>query len=120
MSYFISPPDETSYEFDADEFAEFLTEWEGLELTWIEDDYDVHVLEWSMPLRHGRLYGALDRTLQVVHIDAFLGDCALFALWLRAHVPASVELLFYDETYSADVALMSFTKEADLMRAFAS
>ena len=35
-------------------------------------------------------------------------------------VPDSVELLFYDETYSNDVALMSFTEESDLVRAFGS
>lgn len=120
MSYFVSPPDETSWEFDVDEFRERLSEWQGLKFRDSADPAGFNVLEWSLPLRFGEVYGALDDTGQVIHLDGFLGDCALFALWLRDLVPHDVELLFYDEAYSADVALMTFTREADLVRAFGS
>lgn len=120
MSYFISPPDETSWEFDIDVFRERLSEWQGIVFRESGDPAQLNVLEWSIPLRFGEVYGALDHSGQIVHLDGFLGDCALFALWLRTLVPSDVELLFYDETYSADVALMSFTNESDLVRAFGS
>lgn len=117
MSYFISPPDETSWEFDIPGFRNRLGDWKGITFH-APERTDEHALEWSIPMRFGDLYGALDGTGQVVHLDGFLGDCALFALWLREVVPDEVELLFYDEDYSADVALMRFTCESDLVRAF--
>ncbi len=120
MSYFISPPDETSWEFDPDEFRERLSEWQDIRFREIGDPASMTSCEWSMPMRFGELFGSLDHAGQVVHLDGFLGDCALFALWLRDLVPPDIELLFYDEDYSADVALMTFTREADLVRAFGS
>ena len=120
MSYFISPPDETSWEFDVEVFRERLSEWQDITFRSSVDPSGINVIEWSMPLRFGELYGALDHSAQVVHLDGFLGDCALFALWLRDLVPPDVELLFYDENYSADVALLTFTCESDLVRAFGS
>jgi hypothetical protein len=121
MSYFVSPPDETSWEFDVDDFRARLGEWEDIEIR--EDARDPsspNMLEWVLPMRFGSVFGALDHSAQIIHLDGFLGDCALFALWLRGMVPGYVELLFYDENYSADVALVSFTREADLVRAFGS
>ena len=122
MSYFVSPPDETSWEFDVDEFRARLGDWEGIEIRddSTRDPISPNAVEWIVPLRFGSVFGALDHTAQIVHLDGFLGDCALFALWLRGLVPHDVELLFYDENYSADVALVSFTREADLVRAFGS
>ena len=120
MSYFISSPDETSWDFDATWFSEQLRRWEGVEQKTPDAPSYLpnNALEWTVPMRFGTLFGALDHTEQVIHLDGFLGDCALFALWLRQIVPHDVELLFYDEDYSADVALMIFTAEADLIRAF--
>jgi len=117
MSYFVSPPDETSWAYDVDAFREQLGNWTGVQFR-DAPDASVHSLEWNMPLRFGDVFGSLDASGQVIHLDGFLGDCALFALWLRNIVPVDVELLFYDESYSADVALLSFTQESDLVRAF--
>lgn len=118
MSYFISPPDEMSWEFDVEVFRERLGEWKGISFRELTDPAGYNALEWSIPLRFGEIYGALDQSAQVVHLDGFLGDCALFALWLRTLVPSHVELLFYDENYSNDVALVSFTEASELIRAF--
>lgn len=118
MSYFISPPDERSFAFDIDEFCDRLSDWEGINIRQSDKPGDLNAVEWDLELRVGDVYGALDSTGQIVHLDGFLGDCALFALWLRTIVPKQVELLFYDEAYSADVALLSITREADLVRAF--
>lgn len=119
MSYFISAPDDAGA-FDIDLFLEVLSQWEDIRITEIDMPGDVHALEWVVPLRHGDVFGALDRDGEVVHLDGFLPDCALFALWLRTIVPPYVELLFYDENYSADVALVALTSESDLVRAFGS
>lgn len=118
MSYFVSPPDEVSWQFDLDAFRARLAEWEGIDIREPESPGDIHSLEWSLPIRVGEVYGSLDHAGQLIHLDGFLGDCALFALWLRTLVPEKVELLFYDEAYSADVALVSITRESDLVRAF--
>lgn len=118
MSYFVSPPDETSLAFDAEDLACRLAEWEGISFRDPNPLDAGQTLLWSVPLRFGEVYGSLDEDGQVIHLDGFLGDCALFALWLRTIVPEVVELLFYDENYSADVALVAFTREADLLRAF--
>lgn len=117
MSYFISAPDDAGA-FDVALFYQALSQWEDIEIKEIDEPGDVHVLEWVVPLRHGQLFGALDQSGEVVHLDGFLSDCALFALWLRTLVPPNVELLFYDENYSADVALVALTSESDLVRAF--
>lgn len=119
MSYFVSPPDEVSWSFDVDVFREHLADWKGIEIRQPAVG-DIHSLEWNLAVRHGDVFGALDQTGQIVHLDGFLGDCALFALWLRGLVPEKVELLFYDETYSADCALLSITREADVLRAMRS
>ncbi len=120
MSYFVSPPDEISWEFDIDVFRERLSEWQDIKFPESDDPEGFNSVEWIIPLRFGDMFGSLDHTAQIVHLDGFLGDCALFAMWLRDLVPSHVELLFYDEKYSADVALMTFTREADLVRAFGS
>ena len=120
MSYFISPPDETSWEFDLSEFESRLSEWQDIEIRHPRDPTNTNGVEWIVTLRFGKVFGALDRDGQLVHLDGFLGDCALFALWLRNLVPPDIELLFYDESYSNDVALLSFTRESDLVRAFGS
>lgn len=120
MSYFVSPPDETSWEFDVDTFRDLLSQWTDVEIREPNDPTGFHVLQWTLPLRFGDVFGSLDHSGQVIHLDGFLGDCALFALWLRTLVPEPIELLFYDEGYSADVALMTFTQESDLVRAFGS
>lgn len=117
MSYFISPPDDTSA-FSLDYFHAELSQWEGIVITVIDDTTDVHALEWVVPMRQGDVFGAVDQFGEIVHLDGFLSDCALFALWLRTLVPDEIELLFYDENYSADVPLVAFTCESDLVRAF--
>lgn len=119
MSYFISPPDDSGA-FDIDLFREELSKWEGIRIKVIDDPTDCHSLEWVVRLRHGDVFGALDREGEIVHLDGFLADCALFALWLRTIVPEDIELLFFDENYSADVALVAFTVESDFVRAFGS
>jgi hypothetical protein len=118
MSYFVSPPDDRMIAFDVADFREKLGEWEGINIREPDSPGDIHALEWDLPIRVGDVYGALDSNGQIVHLDGFLGDCALFALWLRTIVPEKVELLFYDEAYSADVALLAITRESDLIRAF--
>lgn len=120
MSYFISPPDETSWEFDLELFQEQLSQWSDIAIEEVDDPEAYHSLQWNLPARMGDLFGSLDASGQVIHLDGFLGDCALFALWLRNIVPPNIELLFYDEDYSADVALVTFTSESDLIRAFGS
>ncbi len=119
MSYFISAPDGVGA-FDLDLFREALAQWEGIDIRDVDVPGDVHAMEWTVPLSHGDVFGALDQSGEVVHLDGYLHDCALFALWLRTIVPSNVELLFYDESYSADVALVTLTQESDLVRAFGS
>ena len=120
MSYFVSSPDEASWEYDIDAFRTRLNDWPGVTVrdTQAQDPHYLNVIEFVVQGRTGDIFGALDSTQQIVLLDGFLGDCALFALWLRTWVPPRVELLFYDEEYSADVALVAFTNESDVVRAF--
>lgn len=64
------------------------------------------------------LTGSLDRTGQVIALDGWLEDCAVFAVWFRFLVPVEQQLAFYDEAYSADVELGTATTAEELIAPF--
>ena len=51
-------------------------------------------------------------------LEGDVRDCAKFALLIRSMIDHKYPLLFYDEAYSADVALSSETTAHDIIKRF--
>jgi len=66
----------------------------------------------------GGVDGTLSRDGSSVALEADVQASAQFARWLRSIVPSTQALVFYDEGYSADVALTPDTTEEQLTRPF--
>lgn len=84
MSYFVSPPNRTTWTMNAAEFAAHLRiSWPMSNIQLVERPESNHLLEWVTPIARGELDGSLDRTQQVVHLEGDIYDCAQFAVWGR-------------------------------------
>lgn len=119
MSYFITPIDETDLKIPKDELVVALnTKWSTIQVTPISNPESNHLLEWKITLNARLLIGTLDKTRQVIHLDGDVRDCAEFAKWYRTQVPETYALLFYDEGFSADVALSMTMTDQEIAEPF--
>ncbi|MDP9070864.1 MAG: hypothetical protein M3N68_06195 [Actinomycetota bacterium] len=119
MTYFVSPSQETEWQLAPSELAERLSrQWPDAVIRPVENQASNHSLEWTMTIDRWRVDGSLDKTGQTVHLDGDIDACAHLARWLREQVPPQQELVFYDEAFSADVALLPTTTEEDLVAPF--
>ena len=120
MSYFISPPDNSDFQVSLDDFvASLQSKWPQLEIESVNNPKSNHLLEWKVTLDDRLLVGTLDKTQQVVHLDGDIRDCAHFAQWYQTQTVArKYTLAFYDEGYSAHVALSTGTTEQELIAPF--
>jgi hypothetical protein len=110
MSYFISPPDATSWSISGKDLTAALrVHWPDAEIKAVLSPQSNHSIEWRIQLGEKQLEGSCDRTGQAIHLDGDLISSALFALWFRSIVPSQQSLVFYDEGYSADVNLTNDT-----------
>ena len=115
----MSPSHETEWQLVPAELAERLSaDWPGVDLLTVANPASNHALEWSVTIEGSRVDGSLDRTGQAVHLEGDIDACARLARWLREQVPPHQELLFYDEGFSADVALLPTTGEEELVAPF--
>jgi hypothetical protein len=119
MQILISPPEETDWSTSPDELAaKILAEWPAAELERSQDPDDLRALTWWFERDGRRLDGALANDGVTIHLDGDVRDAAAFARWFRKQVPAEQPLVFYDEGYSADVALTPDTDESELVTPF--
>jgi hypothetical protein len=121
MKVFISPPNETTWRVDSIAFAEELRErFSGIQITKPPQCSQGHALEWTWHAPGGQVDGSLDATANAVVLDGDIADCSRFAVWYRAFVPDTQELVIFDEGYSADLPLLSDTTQALLVATFAA
>lgn len=121
MSYFVSPSEETEWQLAPSELAERLSrQWPDVAIRTAGNPDSNHSLEWTVTINEWRVDGSLDRTGQAIHLDGDIEACARLARWLREQIPPQQELVFYDEGFSADVALLPTTSEEELVAPFIS
>jgi hypothetical protein len=119
MKYFVSPPGPTDWKLDADQFREAVVRrWPGAQVKDVGDSQRTAALDVRLDVDGTQVDGTLSRDGLAVALDADVQSSARFARWLRSIVPDSQPLVFYDEGYSADVALTADTTEEDLTRPF--
>ena len=98
-TYFVSPPDRPEWAEDPQAFAAALSEhWPSAEVREAAEDSTM-----ALYFELADALGALDRDGQAVNVDGEVEVAANVAAWWRARVPDAVDLIFYDEGYSADV-----------------
>jgi len=117
--YFISPKEKSDLRLDLTEFAEAVARrWPGVTYLFPKEGKGPYGLRWTVPMPQRRLDGALNRAGQSIVLDGDLRDAAEFARWVRRQVPQRYPLFFYDEGYSADVALIESTSAEELVQPF--
>jgi hypothetical protein len=106
--FLVSPPAQTDWRFDADDFAARLAEhWPDAEIVDVSHlDIGAHLRFELVPLEGGYpLLGHLAGDGQVIGLEGGLEESAAVAEWARAVVPREQELIFWDQGYSFDVRL---------------
>jgi hypothetical protein len=77
------------------------------------DEQSARSLDWVMNIDGRRLDGYLLRNGHLV-LDGDIRDCSQFTVWYRQQVPQEIKLVFYDESYSADIELTLETTVQDV------
>lgn len=117
MSYLISPPAPTRWHAAPPTVAAKLRSFQP-EVAF-EEPGDDCTLRWSARGAFGLVVGMLAKDNQTLVIEGDVRDCANYAVWFRRSVvPLEEELVFYDESYSADVAVLETTTARDLAYPF--
>lgn len=119
-SYFISPPEPTPWTIDAEAFArELCRAWPAAQLERLSDPAGLHQLRWTIASGlPAPIEGTLARDGQTVHLDGDVRAAAAVARWVRSLVPPQQALIFYDEGFSADVALTPEVTDDELVQPF--
>jgi len=121
MNYFISPSEETDLKIDSAQLINRLkAEWPNIDIQPQDNPSRTYSLSFRIPLKNSLIEGSLERTGQCVVLDGDVRDCAKFALWFCSWLDCKYKLLFYNEAYSADVALTLETTEHDIIKRFMS
>jgi hypothetical protein len=117
--YFISPPGDSDLRVETSTLAQALCE-QWPDVRFIERDDAANTLRWAVLLSNGReVSGELQSGGKVFALDGDLYDAAEFARWVRRQIPQHYALIFWDQGYSADVALTESTSRDDLAEPFA-
>jgi hypothetical protein len=105
--FLVSPPAETAWQFDADDFEARLRErWPEAEVSDLEDITARALRRFEIPLSGPvELVGHLMADRQVLGLEGTLEDSAAVAEWARSIVPAGQQLIFLDQGYSFHVPL---------------
>jgi len=118
MKIYISPPNKTDWRLDSGAFASWLSsEFSGV-LIRERGVSQAHSVEWTWVAGQCEVEGSLDAEGNTIVLDGDIDRCAEFAVRYRAYVPVSQALVYYDEGYTADVALRPETRTEDLTTPF--
>jgi hypothetical protein len=121
MEYLVTPPEPTNWKINEPDFIQHLKkQWSDIEIHKVANPDDYYALEWIVKVSgiEQRLDGALHRDGQGISLDAYLEDCARFAIWFRSLVPQTQKLVFYDQGYNCHVELEAETTESEIMQPF--
>ena len=106
----ISPSRETPWHFEAGEFVRLLLErWPGADIRLMAADNPFTTLDFELPLPGAPhpVDGSLAADGQAVWVRGDIPQGATVAEWIRSVVPAEQELVFCDQGYNFDVALVA-------------
>src|SRR5690349_12709564 len=116
MKVLISPAADTSWKLDPQQLlTALLTRYPLVQVIDVSETSEAHCLEWTWLASNGPVDGSLDGARNTVALDGDIDDCAEFAVWFRGLVPETQELVFYDESYSANAMLGSTTTAKELI-----
>lgn len=119
MKYFVSPPEQTDWKMDPNEFrAAVVRRWPDASVREVTDPLSTAALDVRLDLEGKPLDGMLTRDGLAVALEADVVSSAQFARWLRSIVPSRQPLLFYDEGLTATVPLTVDTTEEQLTQPF--
>lgn len=119
MSYFVSPPEATHWSISHVNFVKvFHNRWSDADINYVSNPQSNHAVVWRILLNGQLVEGSLDRAGQAIHLDGDIFSSAEFTLWFRSIVPSEQALVFYDESYSADVSLTETTTIEELTKPF--
>lgn len=109
--FLVSPPSETEWRIDPEEFVARLQErWPDARLSIHEPDSSLAALTFEVPVE-GEYppRGELMRDGQVVGLEGGLRESAEVAAWMREIVPLEQALIFWDQGYHFHVPLTEGT-----------
>lgn len=118
--YLVSNPDGAEQPINPSEFAS------RIKSTWLLEDLSVllntgeentRAVSWFMDAQGRGLDGCLFKNGHLA-LDGDIRDCSNFAIWYRQQVPQQLKLVFYDDSYNADIALTNETTEQDIIATF--
>lgn len=116
--YLVSPPSETEWGIDPQEFVTLLRErWPDARVSTNHDD-SLAVVTAEVPVAGDYPPRAiLMRDRQVVGLEGGLRESAEVAVWMREIVPAEQDLIFFDQGYHFHVPLTGETTPDEIVAA---
>jgi hypothetical protein len=118
-SYFVSPPDETDWHIDPDDFAARLrARWPDAQVRTVTNPMRTDTLDFVINVGGERVDGHLDQRGQAVVIEGSPRAAAEVAAWFRSQVPTAQPLVFYDESYTNSVDLTEGLDPGDIVAPF--
>ncbi|HYR62989.1 MAG TPA: hypothetical protein VET24_10230 [Actinomycetota bacterium] len=120
QSYFVSPPAETDWHIDPEDFAARLrARWPDAEVRRVSNPMRTDTLDFVLHDVGGeRVDGHLDEHSRAVVLEGSPRAAAEVAAWFRTQVPPSQPLIFFDEGYTASVDLTQGLDPSELVAPF--
>src|SRR5215471_11539702 len=119
MKFFVSPPENPNgWGMEpAALTSEIQRRWPGtVARTTVPPDF--YAREWETTTLRGTGDAGLTADGEGLVLDGDIEVCAELALWFRGLVPSEVPLLFYDESFSANVPVGPNTTVEELVEPF--
>ena len=118
-SYFVSPPDETDWHIDPDDFAARLrARCPDAQVRKVTNPMRTDTRDFVIDVGGERVDGHLDQRGQAVVIEGSPWAAAEVAAWFRRQVPTAQPLVFYDESYTNSVDLTEGLDPGDIVAPF--
>jgi hypothetical protein len=109
---------ETEWAFSVPDFkSQLLERWPMARTRDVQSTRHTAVLDFEVPMRQSVIYGALYHKESAVSFSGEMEDCADFAHWCRALIPAGGSVLFCDEAMNTSLPLTLDTNPADIFQA---
>jgi hypothetical protein len=118
MDYLVSPPDETDWRMDPADFEAALRSHWSVVHVHPNRGSDVYAFDFALMVGTGTVDGGFARDGQALGLQHDVHLCAEVASWFRTLVPAAQPLLFYDQTFNADVRLRPGMSGQELAAAY--
>ena len=118
MDYLVTPPEETAWRMEPDEFLARLRErWPDAAVREVPGSDPTYAFDFTVT-EPGRVDGAWAHSGQMLGLDGEITDVMSLAVWFREQVPAEQPLLFYDPALNGQLTLEPGADPAAAARAY--